>query len=289
MDYITLITSVQRDKNISDSEMSKLTGISEYTYYALKKYRVYLSKVAYFSINSVLGLPIVTNDEIEELLQENREKVGSPESNLSIAAECVNPEYLEKLEKELTRLKKIADTVEEKNKVISNQFIEIERLQKELESEWSNLNKKVQEAYSNGVKEGASKVEIMKSSESQRMMMALNEEYTETIEKLEKGLARFEKLYNSLYKAVYLYNQNSFDNGVDLSYFEMPITFLKEKIGMVISEDLKIQVLNCYHNMTMSVTEIMEETSLSRKDVENIIKNYKLVKDKNRFILEELV
>lgn len=289
MDYITLITSVQRDKNISDAEMSNLTGINEYTYYALKKYRIYLSKVAYFSISSVLGLPIGTNDEIEDILLENKEKVGSPESNLSIAAECVNPDYLEKIEKELARLKQVADVIEEKNKVISNQFVEIERLRKELESEWSNLNKKVQEAYSNGVREGASKVEIMKASESQRMLMALNEEYSETIDKLEKGLSRFEKLYNALYKAVYVYNQNSFDNGVDLSNFDTPVAFLKEKIGMVISDDLKIQVLNCYYNMNMSISDIVGEVSLSRKDVENIIKNYKLKKDKNRFILEELM
>lgn len=289
MDYITLVSSVQRDKNISDSDMAKLTGINEYTYYALKKYRVYLSKVAYYSISCVLGLPIAKDSEIEDILLENKEKVGSPESNLTIAAECVNPDYLDKMEKELNRLKKIADVVDEKNKVISNQFIEIERLRKELESEWSDLNRKVQEAYSNGVKEGASKVEIMKASETQRMMMSLNAEYTDRIDRLEKGLARFEKLYNSLYKAVYLYNQNSFDNGVDLSSFEMPIPFLKEKVGIVISDELKIQVLTLYHNMTMSVSDIVEETSLSRKDVENIIKSYTLKKVKNGFILEELV
>ena len=98
MDFVKLMSTVQRDKGLSDADMAKLTGISEYTYYGLKKYRVYLSKVAYFAISSVLGLPIEKNTVIDDIIVENRNIVGLPESNLSIAAECVNPDYLEKME-----------------------------------------------------------------------------------------------------------------------------------------------------------------------------------------------
>lgn len=290
MDFVKLMSTVQRDKGLSDADMAKLTGINEYTYYSLKKYRLYLSKVAYFSISCVLGLPIEKNSVIDEILLENKEIVGLPESNLMIAAECVNPEYLEKLEIELNRLKKVADTVDEKNKVISSQFIEIERLKKELESDWNDLNKKIQEAYSNGVREGAAKVEMMKSSINQSMMMALNEEYTDKIDKLEKALHRVEKQYIALYKAVEYYNKISMD-GINLTPFEKPLGLLKEELGFEISDDMKIQILNCYHNMCMTVESIMQETGVSRKNIENIINDYKITQKKgkrNEFILEEL-
>ena len=291
MDFVKLMSTVQRDKGLSDADMAKLTGISEYTYYGLKKYRVYLSKVAYFAISSVLGLPIEKNTVIDDIIVENRNIVGLPESNLSIAAECVNPDYLEKMELELARLKKVSDTIDDKNKVISSQFIEIERLKKELESDWADLNQKIQEAYSNGVREGASKVELMRASANQSMMMALNEEYTEKIDKLERALHRVEKQYIALYKAIQHYNGGLLEGGFNLSYFEKPLGLIKEELGFEISDDMKIQILNCFHNMCMTIEAISQETGVPRKNIEEIVSNYKISKKqgkRNEFILEEL-
>ena len=287
MDFIKLIDSVQSNKGYSDADMAKLTGISEYSYYSLKKYRIYLSKVAYFSISSVLGLPIVNDSEIESILEENREIVGTPESNLNIAAECVNPEYLEKMENELARVKKTLDTIDEKNKVITAQYSEIANLRKEIEQGWTDLNQKIQEAYSNGVREGAAKIEIMRASAHQKMIMDLNEEYTDKIDKLEKALYKAEKQYFELYKLVYNYNHTSFGSGVDLSNFEKPLALIKEEIGMVVTEDMILQILLCHTNMGMSVEEIMEEVSISRKDLEWVLKNYKLVKEKDKYSIEK--
>lgn len=287
MDFIKLVDSVQNNKGFSDSEMSKLTGISEYTYYALKKYRIYLSKVAYFSISCVLGLPIEKDTEIESILEENKKIVGLPESNLAIAAECVNPEYLEKMEVELSKLKKTLDTVDEKNKVITAQYAEIERLRKELEQGWNDLNQKIQEAYSDGIREGAMKIEIMKTSAHESMMMDLNEEYTDKIDKLERALYKVEKQYFELYKLVYNYNHLSIDTVIDLSNFEKPLALIKEEIGMVISEDTMLQILLCYTNMKMSVDEILEEISISRKDIEWVLKNYKLGKKNGKYTIEK--
>ena len=106
MDFIKLMSAKQKQKGYSDKKMSELTGISEYSYYNLKKYRIYLSKVAYYSISSVLGLNMLSDEEINHIIEENRGIVGTPESNLNIAAECVNPEYLEKMQVELVKLKK---------------------------------------------------------------------------------------------------------------------------------------------------------------------------------------
>lgn len=289
MDFIKLVDSVQSTKGYSDSEMAKLTGINEYTYYGLKKYRLYLSKVAYFSISSVLGLPIEKDSEIENILEENKKIVGSPESNLSIAAECVDPDYLEKMEKELARVKKTLDTVDEKNKVITAQYAEIEKLRKEIEQGWTDLNQKIQEAYSNGVREGAAKIEIMRASANQKMIMDLNEEYTDKIDKLEKALYRVEKQYCELYKVVNNYNHTSFGSGIDLTNFEKPLALIKEEIGMVITEDMLLQILLCHINMGMSIDEIMTEVDVSRKDLEWVLKNYKLVKEKDRYRVEKQV
>jgi hypothetical protein len=234
---------------------------------------------------------IATEAKLKIEIAENKEIVGLPESNLNIAAECVNPDYLEKMELELARLKKVSDTVDEKNKVISSQFIEIERLKKELESDWNDLNKKIQEAYSNGVREGAAKVELMHTSANQSMMMALNEEYTEKIDKLERALHRVEKQYISLYKAIQYYNNSVVDGGFNLAYFEKPLGLIKEELGFEISDDMKIQILNCFHNMCMTIDAISQETNLPRKNIEEIISNYKISNKqgkRNEFILEEL-
>ena len=66
---------------------------------------------------------------------------------------------------------------------------------------------------------------------------------------------------------------------------------MKEELGFEISDDMKIQILNCYHNMYMTVESIMQETGVSRKNIENIINDYKITQKKgkrNEFILEEL-
>ena len=42
MDFIKLMSAKQKQKGYSDKKMSELTGISEYSYYNLKKYRIYL-------------------------------------------------------------------------------------------------------------------------------------------------------------------------------------------------------------------------------------------------------
>ena len=220
MDFIKLISAIQKDKNLSDTEVSKLSGISEYTYYNLKKYRIYLSKVGYFALCGAFKLNIENDDVIEEILNENRNIVGLPKSNLSIAAECVNPEYLEKMELELSRLKDILDRVENKDKVISLQYIEIDKLKRELEDSWKGIDKKVQDAYSQGVKESLSKFQITKDAQKDAFIMELNREYTERINKLEIALNRVKSAYDWLNKEIENYNLANQDNKIKLGNFE---------------------------------------------------------------------
>ena len=281
MDFITLISAIQKEKGISDNEMAKKTGINEYTYYNLKKYRLYLSKVAYFSISSVLGIPVENDAGIEDILNENKRIVGLPESNLEIAGEYVNPKQIELMEKELSRVKSTLDTIEEKNKVINAQYMEITKLRQELTLEWNDLNHKIQEAYSNGVKEGASKVEVMKSSATQQMIDIMNEEYTDKIDKLEKGLKRVESQYARLYKVVQFFNASYPDFKIDLSNFEKPLSLQKEELGLVLSDDMKLQILNCYHNLGMSIEDIEKEVKLQRKQIEEVVLTYNIRKKNN--------
>ena len=104
---------------------------------------------------------------------------------------------------------------------------------------------------------------------------------------MERALTKVEQQYISLYKQVQFFNSTCGDKGVDLTYFEKPLGLIKEEIGMVISEDVMLQVLSCYHYMKMSVEEILQEVQLKREDVENIIKTYKIDKKNNRYILEK--
>ena len=87
MDFITLVSAKQKSKKLTDKQIAELSGIPEYCYYNLKMYRTYLTKVAYYSLSCVLDLPIDSNEKIEDILIENKNKVGTPETNLSIAAE----------------------------------------------------------------------------------------------------------------------------------------------------------------------------------------------------------
>ena len=58
---------------------------------------------------------------------------------------------------------------------------------------------------------------------------------------------------------------------------------------MVITEDMLLQILLCHTNMGMSIDEIMTEVDVSRKDLEWVLKNYKLVKEKDRYRVEKQV
>lgn len=274
MDFITLITAKQKDKKYTDKQMSDLTGINEYTYYGLKKYRLYLSKVAYYAICGVLELPILENDQIEKILKENHQIVGSPEVNMSIAAEFANPVYVENLELELSKLKATLDNIDEKNKVINNQYLEIDKLRKELVEKEKGLKHEIQQAYSDGVKEGKTKIENMKNASNQQMINMLNEEYTSQIDKLEKALKKSENQYISLYKYIRGYIKNTPDCTLSLEGFKKPLGLYKEELGLVITEEMVYNVMFNYHHLELSVEEIAQSLGMRKLDVENIVFNY---------------
>lgn len=272
MDFIKLMSAKQKQKGYSDKKMSELTGISEYSYYNLKKYRIYLSKVAYYSISSVLGLNMLSDEEINHIIEENRGIVGTPESNLNIAAECVNPEYLEKMQVELAKLKKTLDKVDEKNKVINSQYIEIEKLKKDLEINTLKIQEDIKKAYSDGVKEGSEKVKNMKSANQQLFIDSLNREYTDKISKLESALHKIEKQYAYLYRSV----EESIKTNVmpNLNNIEKPLLLQKEKLGLIITPELVQNVLVNYYNLGLSIEDICMTLGLKRSVVEDIVINY---------------
>ena len=272
MDFIKLMSAKQKQKGYSDKKMSELTGISEYSYYNLKKYRIYLSKVAYYSISSVLGLNMLSDEEINHIIEENRGIVGTPESNLNIAAECVNPEYLEKMQVELVKLKKTLDKVDEKNKVINSQYIEIEKLKKDLEINTLKIQEDIKKAYSDGVKEGSEKVKNMKSANQQLFIDSLNREYTDKISKLEFALHKIEKQYAYLYRSV----EESIKTNVmpNLNNIEKPLLLQKEKLGLIITPELVQNVLVNYYNLGLSIEDICMTLGLKRSVVEDIVINY---------------
>ncbi len=175
MDFISKVNEKQKELGLTDAELSKKTGINEYTLYYVKNYRQYLTKVGYYALCSVLKIKVV--DYIDALLEENKGLVGSPESNLELASNFPDLDYLERLEKELVALKKLKDRIDSKDAVINSQLIEIKELKKELEE----LNKKNSDlekaAYSQGVKAGLVQIQQMKRLESEKeLKRRINEE-----------------------------------------------------------------------------------------------------------------
>lgn len=272
MDFVHLVASKQVEKGLSDSEVSLKAGINEYTYYNLKKYRIYLSRVAYYSLSCVFELPILLDNEIDAVLEENKRKVGNPESNLDIAAEFVNPKTVERLETELKKLKRTLDTVDEKTKVINRLYLEIDSLKKELDNIQGDIKESVKKAFSEGVIEGSKKIESMKISSNQQFINTLNAEYTEKIEKLELALKKSELAYTRLYKEVEIAKQN---NVVANIYgFDKPLLLMKEEMGLDLKDSLIADILSAYYENNDSVDKIAYKLDIETKLVENVIINY---------------
>lgn len=278
MDFVHLIASKQLEKGLTDLEVSIKTGINEYTYYNLKKYRIYLSRVAYYALSCVFSLNILSDKDIDGVLEENRKIVGNPESNLSIAAECVNPETLERLELELNKLKRTLDTVDEKNKVINKLYSEIDLLKKELLSIQADITERVKQAFSDGVIEGSKKIESMKMSNNQQFINSLNAEYTEKINKLELALKKVDLVYTRLYKEVQIARQNNVV--ADIHGFDKPLLLMKEEMGLDLKDSLIGDILTLYYQNNDSVDRIANKLGIETGLVESVIINYG-IKDNN--------
>lgn len=279
MDFIQTVKSVQEQKNISDKEVCDRAGIGEYVFYNLMNYRTYLTRVAYFSLSCVLGLKILSDIEIDELLEDNKSIVGSPESNLYVAAECADFDRVEVLEKELALLKNNATGIDAKNKVINGLFVDIDKLKKELKTVKDESELKIQDAYSKGIKDGSSKVVNMQSAQSQMMIDALNEEYMERIGKLETALKKSEYTLSVLYKEIEAINQDGIVE-IDLSNTYKPMVLQKEELGLNLDNSLISDVLNSYYEGNKSVDNISEELGLTDEEIKGIIKQYTII-DRN--------
>jgi hypothetical protein len=275
MDFVHLIKSKQAEKGLSDLEVSKTSGIDEYTYYNLIKYRCYLSRVAYFTLSAVFGLPILSELEIEELLAENKKLVGSPETNLYVAETYGDIQRIELLEKELARLKSSHEGVSQKNVVINSQYKEIEKLKKEIDKLQSDIDEKVRDAYSKGITDGMSKIGNMQNAHNNLLIDALNEEYTEKIDKLELALKKLELSYTNLYREVLA--NNLVDN---IGNFEKPLLLSKEELGLSLDNSLICDVLTKYYEGNNTIENVAKLFSISELEVENIVVNYAIV-DKN--------
>lgn len=275
MDFMHLVRSKQVEQGLTDKEVGLMAGIEEYTYYNLVKYRGYLSRVAYYALSCVFKLPILSEDEIVELLKENKDLVGTPETNLYVADNFIDIARVDLLEKELARLKETHKSVEKKNEVINKQYKEIEELHKEIEKLRKDINDKVQQAYIDGIKEGSSKISNMQRAHNNALIEALNLEYTEKIDKLELALKRADLRYSRLYKTVI---DNNLVNNIDT--FDKPMILSKEEMGMTLNDTLISDILIKYYEENISVESISDLLGIFVNEVEDIIVNYQIV-DKN--------
>ena len=116
----------------------------------------------------------------------------------------------------------------------------------------------------------------MRNSSTQHLIDMMNEEYTDKIDKLEKALSKSEQQYLGLYKLMQYYALTDLSIQNNLKSFEKPLLLQKEELGLVISDDTKMQVLNCYHNLGMSIGEIEVEMKLKYSQIEDIVLNYNI-------------
>ena len=272
MDFIHLVKSKQADKGLSDIEVSKKSGIDEYTYYNLIKYRGYLTRVAYFTLSAIFELPILSDLEIDEILKENKRLVGTPETNLYVAENFPDIQRVDLLEKELARLKDSHESVSQKNIVINKQYKEIEQLNKEIEKLKLEIDEKVKNAYSDGIAEGLSKIGNMQNAHNNSFIEALNEEYTERIEKLELALKKVELAYTNLYREV---AANNLIENIDS--FEKPLLLSKEELGLSLDNSLICDVLTKYYEGNNTIENVAKVFGISELEVENIVVNYAIV------------
>jgi hypothetical protein len=275
MDFITLVSAKQKSKKLTDKQIAELSGIPEYCYYNLKMYRTYLTKVAYYSLSCVLDLPIDSNEKIEDILIENKNKVGTPETNLSIAAEYVNPDNYEKALKELARLKKTVDNMKQNSEVVNKLQSEISSLTKKLEKLEKDVSEKVKQAYSQGVSESFDKIANMKTANNQIVIDNIVEEYEGKLSRIDRSLKKLETQYVRLYKMVSDFNLKMGENIINLEDVEKPLKLIQEELNGELSEDMIKQVCMCYHQLGLSFDEIVNETNLDIKIIKDIILTYK--------------
>lgn len=275
MDFITLVSAKQKSKKLTDKQISELSGIPEYCYYNLKMYRTYLTKVAYYSLSCVLELPIDNNERIEEILIENKNKVGTPETNLSIAAEYVNPENYEKALKELARLKKTVDNMKQNAEIVNKLHIEIDVLTKKLDKQEKEISEQIKKAYSQGVSESFDKISNMKTANNQIVIDNIVEEYEGKLSRIDRSLKKLETQYVRLYKMVSDFNLKMGENIINLEDVEKPLKLIQEELNGELSEDMIKQVCVCYYQLGLSFDEIVNETNLDIKIIKDIILTYK--------------
>lgn len=199
INFLEEVELKQLELGYTDKEVAELTGIPLYIYYDLKKYRTYLTKLSYFSLCSVLGIKVGSNDEIEGILEENRYDVGNPNTNLKLAAQVANPEYVMKLEKEVVALQGLKDRVES----IQDLVIVLKREREELKQEIINNEKekveKEKEHYQKVTRELSDKFQRSLANSMEREYREKIEDLEDKIEKRDIEINRYETLYYRFY------------------------------------------------------------------------------------------
>lgn len=232
MDFISKVNAKQKELGLSDKELAEKTGINEYTLYYVKKYRQYLTKVGYYALCTVLDIKVV--DYIDALIEENRGIVGPPESNMEIAAQSVDLDYLEKLEKELLSLKTLKDRVETKDNLINNQKKEISELEQKVKELKVRDTKIEKEAYSRGIKDGLVKIQQTMKVEKEKDFHRAENQYKKDIKRLENSIKKLEESYYNLYRYV------AFNLQGNLEGFSIPLYMTLEEIHKLVELGVKV-------------------------------------------------
>ena len=228
-DFIAEVIKAQEKKGYTDKEVSDRTGIPECIYYDMKKYRTYVTKVAYYSICVVLEIDIYEED-LDKIIENNKYKVGDPDTNLKLAVRVANPEYVRKLEKEIAVLQKLKDRLDSMQELLIVLKKENRDLRDLVEQSSKEDKEKEREIYQKVARELGSK-------SNRALSESIEREYREAIEALNDKIAK---------RDIEILKHN-------LLYYDFYMSVLKEKgkkpEGYPIPKTATVEEINQINNM----------------------------------------
>lgn len=270
MDFISIVKKEQKKKGLTNKDVSEKLGIMEIEYDYLLDYRKPLTKLLYFGLCSIFGIPVTDVTDVTDIICENKTLVGVTDNFLSDTQGYFDYEYVSKLQNELMRLKGSDKRVEDKQVVINQLLIEKSELEKKLKELQEETRKKVQESYIKGMNDWREKAPLVQLSQERGIQREIEREYISKIDRLEAELKECQDNYLLIYNFLQELSMGISLSEINMDRFSKPKKI--EKLEDKIDNKLKETIFMLYYTYNMSVQDISVETRLSYSLVNRVIR-----------------
>lgn len=161
-----------------------------------------------------------------------------------------------------------------RDKRIIDLEVRIIELERERDLLKETMRKEYDKGYTQGLKEGSEKYNMMLNQGAALFYSDVIEEYKSKIDRLQNALDISEKHYLDLYRYLEVCSKGITVNHIDISRFERPIQLYQEDLGLVLTDEKIRDVLYDYYVLNLHVEEIALKHYLNRTRVEQIILTY---------------